>query len=83
MCQFQMMNFRLAEELIKVLKPLKDVTTMLCSKQSPTVSMIMPLKHQIIDRILVELDTDIPAVRDMKSLARDNLKPRYKDKSKF
>ena len=35
----------LAEEVAVCLKPLKDITTMLCTAASPTVSIIMPLFH--------------------------------------
>ncbi|XP_060594605.1 E3 SUMO-protein ligase ZBED1-like [Ruditapes philippinarum] len=68
----------LAEEMIKFQKPLKDITVMLCSENNPTVSVIMPLQHQIVNSILTGTDTECPAVTEMKSLVKKSLEPRYK-----
>ncbi len=35
-------DVRDAEEVVKILKPLKTLTTLLCSEQSPTTSLILP-----------------------------------------
>ncbi|XP_073795657.1 E3 SUMO-protein ligase ZBED1 isoform X3 [Danio rerio] len=44
-------DVKLAEDIIQVLKPLKMVTTLLSTEQLPTVSMIMPLKHTILESL--------------------------------
>jgi hypothetical protein len=69
----------LAEEMIQFLKPLKDITVVLCSEDNPTVSVIMPLQHQIVDSILSSSDAECPAVKEMKSLVKKSLEPRYKE----
>ena len=38
----------------------------------------MPLQHQIVNSILTGTDTECPAVREMKSLVKKSLEPRYK-----
>ena len=68
-----------AEEMIQFLKPLKDVTVMLCSEHNPTVSVIMPLHSQLLNKLLAESESDSPCVREMKSLARTSLQSRYKN----
>lgn len=40
-------DIRLAEDLVKLLKPLKTATTVLCDEKTPTVSLIVPLKSMI------------------------------------
>ncbi|KAL0186622.1 hypothetical protein M9458_018292, partial [Cirrhinus mrigala] len=36
-----------AEDIVKLLTPLKKATTVLCDESRPTISLIMPLKHMI------------------------------------
>lgn len=40
-------DIRDAEDLVKLLHPLKAATTVLCEEKSPTVSLIVPLKSMI------------------------------------
>ena len=42
----------LAEDIAATLKPLKDITVMLCSESSPILSVIMPLHHQLTCSLL-------------------------------
>jgi len=37
-----------AESVLKVIEPMKTVTTIMCSEKIPTVSMIHPLKEMIL-----------------------------------
>ena len=64
------------EELIKILKPLKTVTTMMCSQKHPTVSLIHPLKEMLL-RQLQPLPTDNTLVTDVKTVISSDLRPRY------
>ncbi|KAE8297961.1 hypothetical protein D5F01_LYC02442 [Larimichthys crocea] len=41
------LDIRDAKDIMKLLKPLKKVTTVLSDEQNPTVSLIVPLKHTI------------------------------------
>ncbi|KAL0202013.1 hypothetical protein M9458_000031 [Cirrhinus mrigala] len=58
-------DVKLAEDIIQVLKPMKMVATLLSTEQLPTVSMIMPLKHTILESMKVS-DTDTTVVKDVK-----------------
>ncbi|CAI5660966.1 unnamed protein product [Oreochromis niloticus] len=55
----------LAENLVTVMKTLKTVTVMMCEASSPTASMILPLKMNILNS-MAQSDDDSPAVRDVK-----------------
>lgn len=71
-------DIRLAEEVIKVCKPLKTVTALICTESIPSVSMVLPMKTMIL-KSMVASDEDEPAVRDVKTAIRVNLEPRYAD----
>ncbi|KAK6183354.1 hypothetical protein SNE40_010854 [Patella caerulea] len=70
-------DLTLAEEVTHLLKPLKDVTVGLCSEKIPTVSLTMPLKHQLMNRVLVLSDDDSPTIQEMKQSLIEDLKNRY------
>ena len=44
-------DIKLAEDLLQVLKVLKDVTTTLCDEKIPTVSMILPIQKAILSHV--------------------------------
>jgi hypothetical protein len=73
----------MAENVAACLKPLKHMTTMLCTESTPTVSVIMPLHHQLITNILVAKEDDSQTVAEMKKLMKKDLDERYKDKADF
>ncbi|XP_042070641.1 E3 SUMO-protein ligase ZBED1 [Haplochromis burtoni] len=68
----------LAENLVTVMKTLKTVTVMMCEASSPTASMILPLKMNILNSMAQSGD-DSPAVRDVKKNIREDLEKRYAD----
>ncbi|XP_026148594.1 zinc finger BED domain-containing protein 1-like [Mastacembelus armatus] len=57
---------KVAEDIIQVLKPLNMVPALLSTEQLPTVSVIMPLKHTILESMKVS-DTDPTVGKDVKS----------------
>lgn len=63
------------EEVIKILKPLKTVTTLMCSQKHPTVSLIHPLKEMLLRQLEV-LPSDNMLVSDIKTAISNDLKPR-------
>ncbi|XP_061196510.1 E3 SUMO-protein ligase ZBED1-like [Saccostrea echinata] len=69
-------DFSVAEEVIQLLKPFKDKTTLLCSEKSPTLSIILPLHNKLLDK-LCEQNDDTPTVRSMKNIIFKDLKERY------
>ena len=67
-----------AEDMIQLLKPLKDITTMLCTEKTPTASMIMPLQHRLTSTVFAIKEDDSPAIKEMKTVLISDLKDRYK-----
>ncbi|KAL1268495.1 hypothetical protein QQF64_033858 [Cirrhinus molitorella] len=65
-------DVRLAENVITVLKPLKTVTTLMCTESSPSASMVLPMKMTILKSMALS-DDDSPAVRDVKTAIRNDL----------
>lgn len=49
-------DISVAESVIKILGPIKTITTILCDEKTPTVSMIHPLKEMPIQQINVSED---------------------------
>ncbi|KAJ8364797.1 hypothetical protein SKAU_G00136280 [Synaphobranchus kaupii] len=66
-----------AEDMMKLLKPLKTATTVLCDEKMPTVSLIVPLKD-MIKKIMSPDPNDSHIISTMKSAILGN---RYTDKS--
>lgn len=52
--------------MVQALKPLKTMKTLLSTEQLPTVSVIMPLKHLILES-MKQSDSDSAAVKDVES----------------
>lgn len=73
----------LAEDIAATLKPLKDITVMLCSESSPTLSVIMPLHHQLTCSLLKSEESDSSTVVEMKKVMCSDLLERYSDKAGF
>lgn len=63
--------------LVDFLKPMKEITTLLCSENSPTASVIMPLRNQLLHKILIENDNDNQLVRQMKETMKTDFQNRY------
>lgn len=68
----------LAEQLIKLLKPLKTVTTLMSSETTPTSSMILPLKELIL-KAMVQEEEDGPTIKEAKAAIAQDLGKRYTD----
>ena len=69
---------KLADDLIKILKPLKKVTTLMSIEISPSVSMISPLQKMII-KSMTPSDEDSPTIRHARSAITRDLQDRYRD----
>lgn len=54
-----------AENIVKLLKPLKTAITVLSEEKSPTVSLIVPLKH-MIEKNMTPNTEDSPTVNILK-----------------
>ncbi|XP_030252893.1 uncharacterized protein LOC115569104 isoform X2 [Sparus aurata] len=70
------LDIRDAEDIMKLLTPLKTVTTVLSDEQNPTVSLIVPLKHTI-EQSMLPVEEDSTMVSMMKKAIFNNLSDRY------
>ncbi|KAK7904179.1 hypothetical protein WMY93_016786 [Mugilogobius chulae] len=72
-----------AEDLVKLLTPIKKATTVLCDESQPTVSLISPLKQMIQDSMSPNAN-DSSAVAQMKAAILKDLSDRYQgEEEKF
>ena len=62
----------IAEQLVKILKPLKDATELLSQDEKPTMPAILPTLIKI-NRVLEEQDDDLLVIKDMKKKMIKNL----------
>ncbi|XP_045201083.1 E3 SUMO-protein ligase ZBED1-like [Mercenaria mercenaria] len=76
-------NLTLAQEVSVMLKPVKEITTMLCTESLPTVSVIMPLHFKLTNKILQPNEDDLHAIVEMKQIMRADLTQRYLDKTEL
>ena len=67
-----------AEDMIQLLKPLKDITTMLCTEKTPTASIIMLLQHRLTSTVFAIKEDNSPAIKEMKTVLISDLKDCYK-----
>jgi len=68
-----------AEELVAVLTLLKIATTALCEKSVPTLSMILPLQHQLLNCIMKARDDDSALIKQVKKEVVNDFSTRYQD----
>lgn len=69
-------DVRDAEDLVKLLHPLKKATTVLCEEKSPTVSLIVPLKS-MIEQSMTPNDGDSTTMANTKTAILTNIANRY------
>ncbi|XP_067676420.1 E3 SUMO-protein ligase ZBED1-like [Haliotis asinina] len=64
------------ETILQVLRPIKTVTTKMCSQTHPTVSMIHPFKEMLLKHLKQSFE-DNTLVADVKRVIRFDLESRY------
>ena len=64
------------ENVLKVLEPIKMVTTILCEEEHPTVSMIHPLQERLLTFLEVR-EEDTTLVKSVKLAISSDLRERY------
>ena len=69
------------EEAKEVLKPCKDLTVTLSSEKDVTVSLIVPSLIRLKNMYLMEKESDIELIKQMKEAMRKDLETRYSDSS--
>lgn len=65
-----------AEDIVKVMKNVKIITTAMCEDDQPTISMIAPMQAKLA-MDFEACDDDSPLIADMKEAFRDNFQTRY------
>ncbi|XP_057186792.1 E3 SUMO-protein ligase ZBED1-like [Triplophysa rosa] len=70
-------DFRDAEDIVTLLKPLKTATTVLCDEKNPTMSLIVPFKH-MIEQNMAPNEEDSLTVSNTKRAILNNLSDRYR-----
>lgn len=65
-----------AEDLVKILLPIKKATAVLCDESQPTISLISPLKQMIQDSMATD-NHDSNAIAQMKVAILKDLTDRY------
>ena len=70
-----------AEELVKVLEPMKTATTLMCDEKIPTLSIVYPLFQKLINYFSDHTTTVTasPSVAEVKRVIRDDLAKRYQE----
>jgi hypothetical protein len=71
-----------AEDVMDCLKPLKTVTTSLCTESMPTVSIIMPIQNTLLRKMQVQGE-DSSGIKQMKNAIIQDLKNRYDQQKDF
>lgn len=71
-------DITVAEDLVKLLKPLKTATTVLCDEKLPTVSLIIPMKT-MIEQSMAPDANDSQILANVKSAILKDISGRYAD----
>lgn len=67
---------------MKLLKPLKTATTVMCDEKHPTVSVILPLQH-MIENSMSPSEDDSSTLASMKRAIQTNLSSRYAEEHDY
>lgn len=76
-------DITIATSVMSCLKPLKQATTMLCSENNPTVSIIMPLYSKLKSVYFDVQENDLPCVVSMKTAIAGDLNGRCSSSEKI
>lgn len=68
------------EDIVKLMAPVKVMTTVLCEEEQPTISMIAPLKAKLENHFQPS-DEDPPLIVEMKKAFNNDFGKRYADVS--
>lgn len=70
-------ELRVAEDFVKCMKPLKSITTTLCTEKNASLSIILPLHRRLCDQLLKSSVEESHVVRELKATILHDLKHRY------
>lgn len=69
------------EELLTVLKPFVQATTLMSGSKYPTVGIISPLLYKLFQNTLSVTYNDSPTMKNIKGAISEDLKHRYQNKT--
>lgn len=58
-------ELRVADDFVKCMKPLKSITTTLCTEKNASISIILPLHRRLCDQLLKSSVEDSHVVREL------------------
>ena len=67
-----------AEDIVKLMAPVKVVTTVMCEEEQPTISMIAPLRAKL-QKHFEATDEDTALITEMKRAFNNDFEKRYTD----
>ena len=70
-------SWKVLEDITPVLSPLADATEILTKEDSPTLSQVFILLHQLITKNLAQTADDSPTARNLKASIRGSLVKRF------
>ncbi|KAM8766865.1 E3 SUMO-protein ligase ZBED1-like [Acanthopagrus schlegelii] len=76
LCTLTEEDVTIAEDLVRVLKPMKEATLAMSEDKQPTLSVIAPLLALLQEALTPSIE-DSTVVRDLKAAAKNNLRTRY------
>ncbi|MCI4390736.1 hypothetical protein PGIGA_G00126140 [Pangasianodon gigas] len=71
-------DITVAEDMVKLLAPVKTATTIMCEEEQPTVSVIAPLQAKLLEHFTVTAE-DSSVIIEMKQAMAKDLEHRYVD----
>lgn len=80
LCTLTVTDVTNAEDAVKALKPMKDVTTLMSEEHNPTVSLIAPLNAQLIQNMSYS-PRDSHMIHEIKNAIKADLLKRYNSES--
>ncbi|XP_012145951.2 E3 SUMO-protein ligase ZBED1-like isoform X1 [Megachile rotundata] len=76
-------HWSIMNDIITVLKPLQIASTTLCSENSVTISLVLPIVHGLINNHLKNNDSDITETKHFKNILKASLVNRFNLDSRF
>ena len=71
-------EWRVLEDILKLLRPFKIATAHLSGKKYPTISALGPLLYEIQCKIVIQ-DDDVSAIKAFKKTLQEDMNSRYVD----
>ncbi|KAK6169740.1 hypothetical protein SNE40_020731 [Patella caerulea] len=66
-----------AEEIISIMKPIKTATVVMCGEETPTISIVSPLYHKLLNSFSNPVSERCRAIEIMTSAMKSDFEKRY------